>query len=101
MAREISARRVKYSLSGISMDSEQAQANKMAWEKLATLLAQLGPPAEQPKKEIIYVHTQSYDTANHYFLDFMKRNKDRNLDSILEKNIFYESGVSRVNLLLI
>lgn len=99
MAREISARRVKYSLSGISMDSEQAQVNKMSWERLATLLAQLGPP-EQSKKEIIHVHTQSYDTANHYFLDFMKRNKDRNLDS-LKKNIFYESGVSKVNLLLI
>ncbi|RGB37714.1 hypothetical protein C1646_638789 [Rhizophagus diaphanus] len=94
MAREISARRVKYSLSGISMDSEQAQVNKMSWERLATLLAQLGPPAEQSKKEIIHVHTQSYDTANHYFLDFMKRNKDRNLDS-LKKNIFYESGVSK------
>ncbi|GBC02045.1 hypothetical protein RclHR1_04420015, partial [Rhizophagus clarus] len=95
MAREISARRVKYSLSGISMDSEQAQANKMAWEKLATLLAQLGPPADQPKKEAIYVPTQNYDTANHHFLDFMKRNKERNLDPILEKNIFYESGISK------
>jgi hypothetical protein len=98
MTREISARRVKYSLTGISMDSEQAQANKASWERLATLLAQLGPPAEQPKKEAMYAHTSYYDTTNHFFKEFMKRNKDRNLEPILEKNIFYESGVSRVSL---
>ncbi|CAG8520644.1 15640_t:CDS:10, partial [Funneliformis caledonium] len=95
MARELSARRVKYSFLGISMDSEQAQTNKTAWEKLGTLLAQLGPPAEQPRKETIYAHTPYYDTTNHFFGEFMRRNKGRNLDSIAEKRIFYESGVSR------
>ncbi len=100
MAKELSARRVKYSLLGISMDSEQAQANKLAWDRLGTLLAQLGPPVEQPKKETIYVHTPYYDTMNHFFGEFMRRNKGRNLDSILEKNIFYESGSSRVNFII-
>ncbi|CAI2169037.1 10253_t:CDS:10, partial [Funneliformis geosporum] len=95
MAREFSSRRVKYSLFGISIDSEQAQANKMAWEKLGKLLAQLGPPAEQPRKESIYVNTPYHDTTNHFFGEFMRRNRGRNLESIAEKRIFYESGVSR------
>jgi len=98
MTKELSARRVKY---GLGMDSEQAQANKLAWGKLGTLLAQLGPPVEQPKRETIYVHPPYYDTTNQLFCEFMRRNKDRNLDSILEKNIFYESGTSRVNFILL
>ncbi len=38
MAKELSARRVKYSLLGISMDSEQAQANKLAWDRLGNII---------------------------------------------------------------
>ncbi|CAG8773738.1 25140_t:CDS:2, partial [Racocetra persica] len=71
-----------------------AQANKATLDRIATLLAQLGPPMETQKKEFFNVSVQSFAPNNHLFLEFMKKNANKSTESIINKNIFYEGGLS-------
>ncbi|CAG8444039.1 5054_t:CDS:10 [Acaulospora morrowiae] len=92
MGRDLQTRRLMYGLAG-NLDNEQAI--KQAWDKISTLLAQLGPPPETSKKEIMSVTSQSFANNNHFFQEFMRRNINRATEPIVSKEIFYEGGPSK------
>ncbi|KAF0455119.1 gtpase-activator protein for ras-like gtpase [Gigaspora margarita] len=75
-------------------NDESAQANKATLDRIATLLAQLGPPMETQKKEFFSVNVQSSAPNNLFFLEFMKKNSHRGTEMISGKKIFYEGGLS-------
>ncbi|KAG9291425.1 hypothetical protein G9A89_021843 [Geosiphon pyriformis] len=96
MGRELVTRRVKSinPSNGLS-EIDQTQANKRAYDKLSTLLAKLGPPSENQKKEFSSISNQHFETNHHLFSEFMRRYSNRNLESISSKGLFYGGGVSK------
>ncbi|CAH1760475.1 9376_t:CDS:10 [Entrophospora sp. SA101] len=77
----------------ISLDC--IHANKKTWDKISTLLAQIGPPVESQKKDFAVIGTNHFETNNQLFSEFMRRNANRNIDSIVSKEIFYKGGISK------
>jgi hypothetical protein len=72
-------------------------ASKRTYEKLSTVLAQLGPPpAISPRKSIEPVASR-VGVSNELFNEFMKRNVHRNVDNVRSQRIFYEGGVCKVS----
>ncbi|CAJ0836147.1 20802_t:CDS:10 [Entrophospora sp. SA101] len=97
IAKDLQTRRVK-SIgttvhNNISLDF--TYANKKSWDKISTLLAQIGPPIESQKKDFAVIGTNHFETNNQLFSEFMRRNANRNIDSIISKEIFYKGGVSK------
>ncbi|KAI8050945.1 hypothetical protein BDF22DRAFT_745143 [Syncephalis plumigaleata] len=102
ISREVAARRpgprslIGRSSDGNAADQEVYQAAaKRAYEKLSTILAQLGPPPDVPQAEPVLPSGSRFGAANEFFREFMQRNAHRNVDSIRSKRIFYEGGVSK------
>ncbi|KAI9597754.1 hypothetical protein BDF19DRAFT_434347 [Syncephalis fuscata] len=101
ISREVAARRsgprsLMVRADGSTIDQETYQtAAKRAYEKLSTVLAQLGPPPDVPQLEPVMPSGTRYGAANELFREFMQRNAHRNVDSIRSKRIFYEGGVSK------
>ncbi|CAG8574310.1 8733_t:CDS:10, partial [Diversispora eburnea] len=96
MAKDLQFRRVKSlnpSISG-NVASDQTH-DKKAWDKISTLLAQLGPPTETQKKHFSMTSNYHSKTNHHMFIEFMRRNSTRNAEFITSKGVFYESGVSK------
>jgi neurofibromin 1 len=103
ISREVAARRpgprslIGRTSDGNAADQELYQAAaKRAYEKLSTILAQLGPPPDVPQPESVLPSGTRFGAANEFFREFMQRNAHRNVDSIRSKRIFYEGGVSKV-----
>ncbi|CAG8509250.1 3861_t:CDS:10, partial [Acaulospora colombiana] len=94
ISRDLQNRRLKYVMSG-NLDGEQAI--KHAWDKISTIVAQLDPPLETPKKESISVTTQSFANNNHFYQEFMRRNMNRVTEPVVSKAIFYEGGSSKAH----
>ncbi|CAG8508989.1 2177_t:CDS:10 [Funneliformis mosseae] len=98
MAKDLQTRRVK-SINPASAPAnimlDQAQANKKTWDKISTLLAQLGPPAESQMKEFSNIGTNHFETNNQLFKEFMIRHKNRSIESIVSKRVFYDGGISK------
>ncbi|RKP27599.1 hypothetical protein SYNPS1DRAFT_26753, partial [Syncephalis pseudoplumigaleata] len=101
ISREVAARRpgprsIVGRTDGSAADQELYQAAaKRAYEKLSTILAQLGPPPDVPQSEPALPSGSRFGAANELFREFMQRNAHRNVDSIRSKRIFYEGGVSK------
>ncbi|KAI7885924.1 uncharacterized protein EV154DRAFT_521553 [Mucor mucedo] len=70
---------------------------KRNFDKFANILAQLGRPPELPPKESVPSRKYVHAASNQLYADFMRRNSDRSVESIISKNIFYEGGVSKSN----
>jgi hypothetical protein len=81
-------------LAGFNISS--VQNHRRAIDSLKTLLAQLGPPPEAPKKDFSTIYTSSKTTVNQIYHEFMKRNEGRSLDTIRDVKLFYEGGLSKV-----
>ncbi|KAF8943228.1 Ras GTPase activating protein ira2 [Haplosporangium gracile] len=65
-------------------------ATKRSFDTLSTLLAQLGPPPERHRRDIVPV------TLNiHQYHEFMRKNRSRVNDNILKDSVFYEGGLSK------
>ncbi|CAI2172941.1 5991_t:CDS:10 [Funneliformis geosporum] len=74
---------------------DQAQASKKTWDKITTLLAQLGPPTESQMKEFSNIGNNHFETNNQLFKEFMIRHKNRSIESIVSKGVFYDGGISK------
>ncbi|CAG8637906.1 2796_t:CDS:10, partial [Cetraspora pellucida] len=95
MYKELQNRRSKsFGQPNDELAQATALANQATLDRIATLLAQLGLPMESQKKESFNVSVQSFAPNNHFFLEFMKRNALKSTESIINKNIFYEGGLS-------
>lgn len=68
---------------------------KRELDRFANILAQLGRPPEITKKEPISSKNNIYASSNQFYIDFMRRNSHRNVDSIISSNIIYEGGLSK------
>nr|CAG8557750.1 86_t:CDS:10 [Entrophospora candida] len=94
MSKDLQTRRIKSIVPGLSTDPEQIQNKKKLWDKLSTLLAQLGTPPETPKKESS-LYAYNHLANNHLFTEFMKRHSKRNVEAISSRKLFYEGGMSK------
>ena len=65
------------------------------FSKLSSLLAQLGPPPETVRTSSMTSGTTRGATGGQLYKEFMQRFQNRNVDSIVEKDIFYEGGQSK------
>ncbi|KAF9922254.1 Ras GTPase activating protein ira2 [Linnemannia zychae] len=71
-------------------DDKTYLTTKRSFDTLSTLLAQLGPPPERHRRDIVPV------TLNiHQYHDFMRKNRVRGSENILKDSIFYEGGLSK------
>src|ERR1044072_5782662 len=100
MAKDLQTRRVKSINPAAPANTmlDQAQANKKAWDAISKLLAQLGPPTENQKKEFPSINNHHLETNNILFKEFMIRNKIRNVEPIVSKGVFYDGGFSKVSI---
>ncbi|KAI9027661.1 hypothetical protein CLU79DRAFT_697324 [Phycomyces nitens] len=91
MGRDLSERKVKE----IS-DTQKLLEWKRTLDKLSSLLAQLGRPPEISQKDLATLSV-NYSNANnnHYYCEFINRNRYRDVTAISSLNIFYQGGVSR------
>ncbi|CAJ0639691.1 4433_t:CDS:2, partial [Entrophospora sp. SA101] len=94
MSKDLQTRRIKSIVPGLSTDPEKIQNKKKLWDKLSTLLAQLGTPPETPKKESS-LYAYNHLANNHLFTEFMKRHSKRNVEAISSRKLFYEGGMSK------
>ncbi|CAG8518713.1 24789_t:CDS:10 [Dentiscutata erythropus] len=97
MARDLQTRRVKSINPANSANTilDQAQASKKAWDKISTILAHLGPPAENQKKDFKSHSNHHFETNHQLFTEFMHRNANRSVDSIISKSLFYDGALSK------
>ncbi|CAG8801643.1 25364_t:CDS:2, partial [Racocetra persica] len=98
MAKDLQTRRVKSinPASSANIILDQAQTSKQAWDKISTLLAHLGPPAESQKKDLFQSNNNRHFETNHQlFTEFMHRNANRSVDSIISKSLFYDGALSK------
>jgi len=100
IAKDLQTRRVKSinPAAPANVMLDQAQANKKAWDRISTLLAQLGLPTESQKKEFSNISNNHFETNNQLFKEFMIRNKNRSVGSIISKGVFYDGGFSKVSM---
>jgi hypothetical protein len=78
-----------------SGDEQSYMQARKAYDKLSTLLAQLGPPPDTPKSELAGVGAKKAVMSNQLFRDFMQKNANRNVDGIRMQNLFFEAGSSK------
>ncbi|KAI9476341.1 MAG: hypothetical protein EXX96DRAFT_507481 [Benjaminiella poitrasii] len=91
MSRDLSVRRARTS----TTDTQRLLEWKRAMDKFSNLLAQLGPPSEITQNELSIIRNLVVVSNNHYYSEFMRRNKHRDLSYINSLNIFYQGGVSK------
>ncbi|KAL0078943.1 hypothetical protein F4703DRAFT_1778323 [Phycomyces blakesleeanus] len=91
MGRDLSERKVKE----IS-DTQKLLEWKRTLDKLSSLLAQLGRPPDISQQDLTTLSV-NYSAANnnHYYCEFINRNRYRDVTTISSLNIFYQGGVSR------
>ncbi|KAI7866864.1 hypothetical protein BDF14DRAFT_1808596 [Spinellus fusiger] len=92
MARDLSERMTKEDHD----DTQRLLEYKRTLDKFSNLLAQLGRPPDISQVKLTEM-TLSYSTTsnNHYFFEFINRNRDRDITAISTLNIVYQAGVSR------
>ncbi|KAG0047826.1 Ras GTPase activating protein ira2 [Gryganskiella cystojenkinii] len=68
-------------------------STKRSFDTLSTLLAQLGPPPERHRRDVVPV---TFNTPNiHQYHEFMRKNRGRAIDDLLKDGVFYEGGLSK------
>ncbi|KAF7726129.1 Ras GTPase activating protein ira2 [Apophysomyces ossiformis] len=90
ISRDLATRRLR-----MVADQESVTASKRHFDKFSNLLAQLGRPPAVTKKEFNGLRSYTFAAANQLYAEFMRRNSHRSVESIVSKNIFYESGTSK------
>lgn len=89
MSKDLPARKLKN-----QADNDSMQTTKRAYDKLSTLLAQLGNPADGTR-HFTPINTFNLGTVNQLYSEFMRRNGARNVEAIASKGIFFEGGPSK------
>ncbi|OZJ04004.1 hypothetical protein BZG36_03619, partial [Bifiguratus adelaidae] len=79
----------------LAVDRRGDANSKKTFERLSTLLAHLGRPNEEPRREFSAVTTYNASTASQLYTEFMRRNAHRSVEPIASKNIFYEGPPSK------
>jgi len=69
-------------------------ATKRSFDTLSTLLAQLGPPPERHRRDVVPVTLNTAPNIHQYH-EFMRKNRGRGNDNILKDTVFYEGGLSK------
>ncbi|KAI1294478.1 Ras GTPase activating protein ira2 [Mortierella claussenii] len=69
-------------------------ATKRSFDTLSTLLAQLGPPPERHRRDVIPVTLNTAPNIHQYH-EFMRKNRGRTIDNLLKDGVFYEGGLSK------
>ncbi|KAF9579343.1 Ras GTPase activating protein ira2, partial [Lunasporangiospora selenospora] len=69
-------------------------ATKRSFDTLSTLLAQLGPPPDRHRRDVVPV-TLNMAPSIHQYHEFMRKNRGRTVDNLLKDGVFYEGGLSR------
>lgn len=92
ISRELTTRRMRQ-----YADQDSVSQWKRQYDRFSNLLAQLGRPPEISKQEFSGLRSYTFAAANQLYAEFMRRNSHRSVESIVSKNIFYESGVSKFN----
>ncbi|CAG8692440.1 10998_t:CDS:2, partial [Acaulospora colombiana] len=97
ITKELQAYRVKSMNPANSTSSmpDRFQESKKSWDKISTLLAQLGTFTESQKKESSVISNRHSETNHHLFTEFMRQNANRNVENIISKGVFYEGGISK------
>ncbi|KAF9431608.1 Ras GTPase activating protein ira2 [Entomortierella beljakovae] len=67
---------------------------KRSFDTLSTLLAQLGPPPERHRRDVVPV-TLNTAPSIHQYHEFMRKNRGRTIDNLLKDGVFYEGGLSK------
>ncbi|KAG0224055.1 Ras GTPase activating protein ira2, partial [Actinomortierella wolfii] len=75
-------------------DEKQYLQTKRSFDTLSTLLAQLGPPPERHRRDVVPLSLSSTNNIHHYH-EFMRKNRGRIVDTLLKDGVFYEGGLSR------
>ncbi|KAI7870568.1 hypothetical protein BDF14DRAFT_1771252 [Spinellus fusiger] len=76
-------------------DQEVLDSWKHNLDKFANLLAQLGRPPDVAEQEKLNTYCRTFTAYDQLYAEFIRQNRGRNIDVIISKNIFYESGVSK------
>ncbi|KAI8975307.1 hypothetical protein BDF20DRAFT_914255 [Mycotypha africana] len=92
ISRELTTRRLRQ-----FSDQDSATMWKRQFDKFSNLMAQLGRPPEISRQEFNGLRSYTFAAANQLYAEFMRRNSHRSVESIVSKNIFYETGVSKLN----
>ncbi|KAF9111158.1 Ras GTPase activating protein ira2 [Mortierella sp. AM989] len=67
---------------------------KRSFDTLSTLLAQLGPPPERHRRDVVPVTFNAAPNIHQYH-EFMRKNRGRTIDNLLKEGVFYEGGLSK------
>ncbi|RCH96500.1 Ras GTPase activating protein ira2, partial [Rhizopus stolonifer] len=90
ISKDISEKGLSY-----SHDRELLNKWKREFDRFANILAQLGRAPKISKKEPQAFKKNVYANSSQFYTDFMRRNSQRNIDSIVSNNIIFEGGVSK------
>jgi len=69
-------------------------STKRSFDTLSTLLAQLGPPPERHRRDVVPVTSNAAPNIHQYH-EFMRKNRGRAIDDLLKDGVFYEGGLSK------
>ncbi|KAF8979403.1 Ras GTPase activating protein ira2 [Entomortierella lignicola] len=69
-------------------------ATKRSFDTLSTLLAQLGPPPDRHRRDVVPVTLNTAPNIHQYH-EFMRKNRGRTIDNLLKDGVFYEGGLSK------
>ncbi|KAG0019213.1 Ras GTPase activating protein ira2 [Podila clonocystis] len=75
-------------------DDKTYLVTKRSFDTLSTLLAQLGPPPERHRRDVVPV-TLNTSGNIHQYHEFMRKNRGRIIDNLLKNDVFYEGGLSK------
>ncbi|KAG0221205.1 Ras GTPase activating protein ira2 [Mortierella sp. GBA43] len=75
-------------------DDKAYLATKRSFDTLSTLLAQLGPPPERHRRDVVPI-TLTTTPNIHQYHEFMRKNRGRTIDNLLKDGVFYEGGLSK------
>ncbi|KAG0011185.1 Ras GTPase activating protein ira2, partial [Entomortierella chlamydospora] len=67
---------------------------KRSFDTLSTLLAQLGPPPDRHRRDVVPVALNTAPNPHQYH-EFMRKNRGRTIDNLLKDGVFYEGGLSK------
>ncbi|KAI9282283.1 hypothetical protein BY458DRAFT_429071 [Sporodiniella umbellata] len=90
ISKEVSARGLNN-----SHDREYLSKWKREFDRFANILAQLGRPPKISNKDTPSAKKIIYTNSSKFYTDFMKKNSQKNVDSLVSSNIIYEGGVSK------
>ncbi|KAI8363872.1 hypothetical protein EDC96DRAFT_558843 [Choanephora cucurbitarum] len=93
MSRDLTTRRL---IKSSSDDQTQSLLNwKRTLDRLSSLLAQLGTPAEISSSNPSYTRNYTVANSSHVYNELMRRNGHRDVSSINGSNMFYLGGPSK------